>query len=367
MAEAAALFQKGLDQLALLPDDPDRQRQELEFRSSLGAVLRSVKGLAAPETGLAQVDPSTGAAQASLTFQLPVARGQAQPSLGLVYSSAAGVGFAGVGWSLNLPSIERKGAAGFPKFVDDPAGTDRASACSADVAPTDPNATSCADRFMFAGQHLVAICVLSAGRLRPIHCDQALAGEVFPSVLGGWTYFRTEIDDGNRYFWSPNRATWILQTPTGITSYFGRPPDLLKIGGEVARHGLEYVDLLFRTAEPAWEKNNLPPALPTHILDDVFPSNLIGQIHDVFRWNLIGQVDASGNGVVYQWDTLTPLGGCPVTPVRHVNIDTPQDRPFHSSCDGMQYLTDIYDTSANPSAVTKSAKDLAGYAHHTHL
>ena len=41
MAEAAAQFQKGLDQLALLPDDPERQRQELEFCSALGAVLHS--------------------------------------------------------------------------------------------------------------------------------------------------------------------------------------------------------------------------------------------------------------------------------------------------------------------------------------
>ncbi len=51
MAEAAAQLQKGLDQLALLPDAPERQRQELEFRSALGAVLIAVKGFAAPETG----------------------------------------------------------------------------------------------------------------------------------------------------------------------------------------------------------------------------------------------------------------------------------------------------------------------------
>jgi predicted ATPase len=51
MAEAAAQYQKGLDQLALLPDSLERRRQELEFRSSLGTVLQSVKGYAAPETG----------------------------------------------------------------------------------------------------------------------------------------------------------------------------------------------------------------------------------------------------------------------------------------------------------------------------
>jgi class 3 adenylate cyclase/predicted ATPase len=53
MAEAAAQFEKALDQLALLPDDLEHQRQELEFRSALGAVLRGVKGQAAAETGQA--------------------------------------------------------------------------------------------------------------------------------------------------------------------------------------------------------------------------------------------------------------------------------------------------------------------------
>ena len=51
LAEAAAQFQKGLDQLALLPDDRERQRQELELYSSLGSVLIAAKGFAAPETG----------------------------------------------------------------------------------------------------------------------------------------------------------------------------------------------------------------------------------------------------------------------------------------------------------------------------
>jgi class 3 adenylate cyclase/predicted ATPase len=51
MAEAAAQFQKGLDQLALLPDTPERQRQDLEFCVALGGVLQAVKGFGAPETG----------------------------------------------------------------------------------------------------------------------------------------------------------------------------------------------------------------------------------------------------------------------------------------------------------------------------
>ncbi len=55
MAEAATQFHKALDQLALLPDNPERQRQELEFWSALGAVLLAVEGPAAAETGHAYI------------------------------------------------------------------------------------------------------------------------------------------------------------------------------------------------------------------------------------------------------------------------------------------------------------------------
>jgi class 3 adenylate cyclase/predicted ATPase len=51
MAEAATQLQKGLTQLKFLPDTPQRQRQELEFLSALGASLIAVKGQAARETG----------------------------------------------------------------------------------------------------------------------------------------------------------------------------------------------------------------------------------------------------------------------------------------------------------------------------
>jgi class 3 adenylate cyclase/tetratricopeptide (TPR) repeat protein len=53
MAEAAAQFQKGLDQLALLPNTPERSKQELEFLNSRGEVLYALKGPGAPEMGLA--------------------------------------------------------------------------------------------------------------------------------------------------------------------------------------------------------------------------------------------------------------------------------------------------------------------------
>jgi TolB-like protein/predicted ATPase/class 3 adenylate cyclase len=51
MTEAAAQFQKGLDQLAMMSDSPEHRRQELELCTGLGAALMIVKGFAAPETG----------------------------------------------------------------------------------------------------------------------------------------------------------------------------------------------------------------------------------------------------------------------------------------------------------------------------
>jgi predicted ATPase len=53
MAEAVAQLQKGLDQLAQLPDSRERRQQELEFWSALGAALRFVKGQATAEMGRA--------------------------------------------------------------------------------------------------------------------------------------------------------------------------------------------------------------------------------------------------------------------------------------------------------------------------
>src|SRR5262249_48605159 len=44
MAEAVVQLHNGLDQLALLPNGPERQGRELEFWSALGAVLQAAKG-----------------------------------------------------------------------------------------------------------------------------------------------------------------------------------------------------------------------------------------------------------------------------------------------------------------------------------
>jgi tetratricopeptide (TPR) repeat protein len=51
MAEAVAQLQKGLDQLASLPDNPWRQQQELDLQIALGPALAATKGYSAPDVG----------------------------------------------------------------------------------------------------------------------------------------------------------------------------------------------------------------------------------------------------------------------------------------------------------------------------
>ncbi len=61
---------------------------------------------------------STGIATFSVPFALPAARGGAQPSLGLSYSSSGGNGVAGQGWSVGVPFIARQTDRGLPTYDD---------------------------------------------------------------------------------------------------------------------------------------------------------------------------------------------------------------------------------------------------------
>ena len=51
MTEAAAQFQKGLEQLKRLPDNRSRRQQELEILATLGGVMQGTAGNASPERG----------------------------------------------------------------------------------------------------------------------------------------------------------------------------------------------------------------------------------------------------------------------------------------------------------------------------
>ncbi len=69
------------------------------------------------QTSTVNVEPFTGSANLSYPIQVPPGRAGIQPNLALTYSSSfRGVGLAGVGWTLDLGSIQLSTKKGVPKY-----------------------------------------------------------------------------------------------------------------------------------------------------------------------------------------------------------------------------------------------------------
>jgi hypothetical protein len=150
---------------------------------------------------------STGVATFTVPVALSPARGAAQPSLQLTYSSAAGHGIAGTGWDIGVAFIARQTDRGLPRYEDPPPG-----------AAWTPDQ----DRFVFGGgQELVPIGLVSGGS-----CPGALPGEVMPAWAEGWQYFRPRVEGAFlRFFWSPDHRTWRVQSKSGTSMELGVPLD----------------------------------------------------------------------------------------------------------------------------------------------
>lgn len=157
---------------------------------------------------------STGVANFSVPIALMQARGGAQPSLALSYSSGGGDGVAGMGWDIGVPFIARQTDRGLPHYQDpQPGGA---------WQPTQ-------DRFIFnGGQELIPICLVSGGA-----CSGAVAqgpdaatSEQMPAWASGWQYFRPRVEGGFlRFFWSPDHRTWRVQSKSGTSMELGVPLD----------------------------------------------------------------------------------------------------------------------------------------------
>jgi RHS repeat-associated protein len=185
-------------------------------------------------------DPVTGAMGYSVPFELPAARGQAQPQLGLTYSSSASDREAGYGWGIDLPSIERHPLSGWPKYIDNGKAADE-------------------DRYAYSGQSLVFVCVIGAAS-----CPAG--GGPMPPWATGWRSYRLQVEGMfSRFFLSPDRRTWRVQQK----------------GGELLEIGVPLVD------------PGLAPA-----------ATEMGDAGKIFRWRIVRDTDVHGNLVVYVWKTL---------------------------------------------------------------
>lgn len=252
---------------------------------------------------LANVELSTGAAQSALPFHLPTARGDAQPRLGLAYNSSSGIGFAGIGWTLDVPSIVRQpGVGGIAQYQD--------RVLQANVS-LEGTGSAQFDEYTSAGSRLIPIC-----KVQGTACTGG-GIDTFPASFNGWVYFRRETDDGLRYFFSPDGQTWRVQSKAGHELQFGKP-----------------LDGYF---SPAIEQPDPSTLFP---VADVAKGPI-----GAHRWNLVREADSSGNTVYYLYTTLPD------------NV-----LPAGTHVPGIQYLTDIYDTlqvGATPSA--------SAFAHRVHV
>ena len=239
---------------------------------------------------------STGIATFSVPFALPKARGGAQPSLGLSYSSSGGRGVAGQGWSVGVPFIARQTDRGLPTY-DDRDGWH-------------PNQ----DRFVFnGGQELVPICTVDANltclndKGEPVALPDTGAGpEAMPPWAGGHQYFRARVEGSFlRFFWAPDHKTWRVQDKSGTTMELGMPLDG---SGDMT----------------AIEQNSDPAGSPEY-----------------YRWHLVRQYDQHGDV-----QTTTPK------PINVVVYKYFQDG-------GQAYLSDIFDTTPAQDPTTSDLSQYA--------
>ena len=258
------------------------------------------------------VQPSTGVFHASLPIESPAARGGLQPSVGIHYSSAAGIREAGIGWGLELPTIERRGAFGGPPTYANPEPQPANAYPYWQIAPE-----TLGSRFTFNGEPLVPICEVGS----PVACTAVDNGSLPAWALTGWFYFRLQSDSSfSRFFWSPDRGTWRVQ---------------LK-GGDILEFGVPLV------APQPTDGNSLDDESYTHVDPSTHQSVTIA---GHYRWNLVRAFTPAADGgqprnvVLYQWTKLGKAGrGC---------------------------LSDVYDTP--PAVRTTDRPLLQDYAHHIHL
>ena len=83
--------------------------------------------------GEVRADLFTGTLTTSIPINVPPGRNGIQPSLQLVYSNTAGNGWAGMGWKLELGSIERQTRFGVDYSKDD--YTVQMSGVTSDLVP----------------------------------------------------------------------------------------------------------------------------------------------------------------------------------------------------------------------------------------
>lgn len=191
---------------------------------------------------------SAGTATFSIPIALPSGRAGVQPSLALSYSTGAGNGPVGIGWSLAVPFIARQTDKGLPRYVESSDGRWHEEE----------------DTFIYnGGQELVPV-----DNARATQVD----GAPVPAELASWQQYRARVEGAfMRFFRSPDGLRWVVQDKSGARFDFG-----------VLSDGEGPVEAL--TGSP-----------------DALLSEHEGGAGRVFSWSLTRMSDAHGSTVYYRY------------------------------------------------------------------
>jgi RHS repeat-associated protein len=190
-------------------------------------------------TGNVEAGGATGTMTYRYPFELPPARGGAQPRLSLVYRSTAGDGHAGYGWSLDMPVIQRAPLSGLPRIDELGRPLDNSGRAIPDTSPEAVEELRFGDRFTYDGQPLVLVCV------------NGMAGcpsdETQPTFFPWKFYYRLQVEGTfARFYLTGDRQVWRVQLKGGQLLTFGGEPDAvetLRAGGIVRWHPTRHEDV----------------------------------------------------------------------------------------------------------------------------
>ncbi|MFH1017963.1 MAG: RHS repeat-associated core domain-containing protein [Pseudomonadota bacterium] len=207
------------------------------MKNTLIAAVASLILLALPTAVHAQQEKSAqplgvveeymGAYTKSIPIAVPAYHG-IEPGLALSYSSAAGNGFVGVGWTLSgFPFIERRGENKF-------------------AGPT----YSSADTYLLGGTELLPCTSIAECSLT--------AGSQLPTAANPGGYYHTKIESFQRILFDTSNDRWILTSKNAVQSVYGGTARFVSSSG-IFRWLLSSVtNLRNQTATYTWECGTSP-------------------------------------------------------------------------------------------------------------
>jgi len=154
--------------------------------------------------------PHTGAGGYAIGFALPPGRAGHTPSLGLRYSTQAGQGVAGLGWSIPESIIQRDPTTR-PRYPELETDGSVFPVPSADRRPLE-------DRFVLDGEELVPV----DASIADVDCLGYGGGcAARPSDVSGWQEYRPRAGGMARVFRAPDYQRWVVQRTDGSRVDYG--------------------------------------------------------------------------------------------------------------------------------------------------